>query len=410
MGDFKFNCKHCQQSLEAPQEMFGTVIDCPACNGRIEIPQPAPKHELSIPKAWQPKSKLLLKQGCPGCGKFLAQDEVLCTGCGFNLKTGEKVQKQDICSVKTLREQCTPYLCDVCSVKTSQEQCTRYTAAEFKKLVSKGFEPDEAFIRIMVTFSGRSKQQEISDWEQKLVAISTTDWLLCMSCASRAATYMPKKADTDPGQPHETKELEKKWWRLFKKKDLSHQQSSNIAVASQNPDSQEQGIGKLAGKAVFLPAAVKQKATKLFSSASPKDVVAICEKRKKLMMRDKWEEALPFAAAEAFATGFHPSIMCVGICFDELARAAFQRNKRETALENAEIAIGWYNAAESSMYNDKEGKAEFYAFRGGVFLIKAQLTRDAQTLKNAEADLRRAHELAPSGATRRNLELVKMVR
>ncbi|MFA6716299.1 MAG: hypothetical protein WCS27_13045, partial [Victivallaceae bacterium] len=38
MSDFKFKCPHCQQSLEAPEDMLGTAIDCPSCNGQIQIP------------------------------------------------------------------------------------------------------------------------------------------------------------------------------------------------------------------------------------------------------------------------------------------------------------------------------------------------------------------------------------
>ncbi len=43
MSDFKFTCPYCQQSLEAPQDMLGTVIDCPSCNKRIQIPKPHPR-------------------------------------------------------------------------------------------------------------------------------------------------------------------------------------------------------------------------------------------------------------------------------------------------------------------------------------------------------------------------------
>ncbi len=35
----KFNCPHCDQSLQAPEEMLGTVIDCPNCNKNITIPK-----------------------------------------------------------------------------------------------------------------------------------------------------------------------------------------------------------------------------------------------------------------------------------------------------------------------------------------------------------------------------------
>lgn len=40
MADFKFNCPHCQQQLEAPPEMAGQVIDCPTCKKPIEISLP----------------------------------------------------------------------------------------------------------------------------------------------------------------------------------------------------------------------------------------------------------------------------------------------------------------------------------------------------------------------------------
>jgi len=40
MSDFKFNCPHCEQSLEAPEEMLGQTIECPSCNGSILLPKP----------------------------------------------------------------------------------------------------------------------------------------------------------------------------------------------------------------------------------------------------------------------------------------------------------------------------------------------------------------------------------
>ena len=42
MADFKFNCPHCRQPLEAPDEMLGQIIDCPSCNRRIQLPRPQP--------------------------------------------------------------------------------------------------------------------------------------------------------------------------------------------------------------------------------------------------------------------------------------------------------------------------------------------------------------------------------
>ena len=38
MSDLKFNCPHCNQSLEAPEDLLGKTIDCPSCNGSISVP------------------------------------------------------------------------------------------------------------------------------------------------------------------------------------------------------------------------------------------------------------------------------------------------------------------------------------------------------------------------------------
>jgi len=55
MSDFKFNCPHCEQSLEAPEDMLGQTIECPACNGSIQLPEPEPQRPA-------PKKKIVVRQ------------------------------------------------------------------------------------------------------------------------------------------------------------------------------------------------------------------------------------------------------------------------------------------------------------------------------------------------------------
>jgi len=49
MGDIFFKCEECGQSLDAPDDMAGETINCPACNAEISIPSsstiPAPDPE-----------------------------------------------------------------------------------------------------------------------------------------------------------------------------------------------------------------------------------------------------------------------------------------------------------------------------------------------------------------------------
>lgn len=57
MSEFKFNCPHCQQSLEAPEDMLGQTIECPSCNGSIQLPEPEP--QPSPAPAPTPKKKIV---------------------------------------------------------------------------------------------------------------------------------------------------------------------------------------------------------------------------------------------------------------------------------------------------------------------------------------------------------------
>lgn len=38
MSDIRFECPACKQSLEAPADMGGELIDCPSCNNTLEVP------------------------------------------------------------------------------------------------------------------------------------------------------------------------------------------------------------------------------------------------------------------------------------------------------------------------------------------------------------------------------------
>jgi len=38
MADIDFNCPHCGQNLNGPEEMAGQSIDCPVCSKNFQIP------------------------------------------------------------------------------------------------------------------------------------------------------------------------------------------------------------------------------------------------------------------------------------------------------------------------------------------------------------------------------------
>jgi|GEM_PF-6750609 len=51
MSDIKFDCSWCGQSLEAPEDMGGEVLDCPSCKRRIKIPSATSKQTLQPKKS-----------------------------------------------------------------------------------------------------------------------------------------------------------------------------------------------------------------------------------------------------------------------------------------------------------------------------------------------------------------------
>ena len=62
MSDFKFNCPHCAQSLEAPEDMLGQTIECPACNGSIQLPKPEPQQK---PQMQAPRKRIVVQRHSP---------------------------------------------------------------------------------------------------------------------------------------------------------------------------------------------------------------------------------------------------------------------------------------------------------------------------------------------------------
>ena len=79
MPDIKFNCPHCKQSLEAPEDMLGQTIECPACNGEISIPTQKP---LPAPLAPPPVPQQKRTKECPFCGEDILLSALKCKHCG----------------------------------------------------------------------------------------------------------------------------------------------------------------------------------------------------------------------------------------------------------------------------------------------------------------------------------------
>jgi len=100
MPDFTFDCPHCGQSLEAPEELLGEQMDCPACNGAVQLPRPQPITPPPPAPAKKQLNTLPAKTSgdtrpCPYCGEAILRTAQKCRYCGEFLK-GEREVKTNV--------------------------------------------------------------------------------------------------------------------------------------------------------------------------------------------------------------------------------------------------------------------------------------------------------------------------
>jgi len=81
----KLTCPQCKVRLELDEETFdeysGGSFDCPDCGGKVDVPE-------------TPVSA----KRCPNCSTAMEDDSVICTECGWNMKTGEQLQTSIVSS------------------------------------------------------------------------------------------------------------------------------------------------------------------------------------------------------------------------------------------------------------------------------------------------------------------------
>jgi hypothetical protein len=92
----------CQQQFDARDDLAGKTVRCPKCGSPITIPSPAAaagaarQAAPAVPSMADLLDEVGVKPrvatGCPGCGAAYPPDAVLCVECGFNFRTGRRLE------------------------------------------------------------------------------------------------------------------------------------------------------------------------------------------------------------------------------------------------------------------------------------------------------------------------------
>ena len=65
----KFECPHCSQKIDAPDDLAGSNADCPACGEAITVPSPSKKTEPPPPQL-PPQPKVYVSSDGKTCGPY----------------------------------------------------------------------------------------------------------------------------------------------------------------------------------------------------------------------------------------------------------------------------------------------------------------------------------------------------
>jgi hypothetical protein len=79
----RFDCPSCGRTLNVKDEYAGKKARCPGCKEVLTVPF-APEAAAPQPAA--------AASACPSCGARLSEGAVLCVSCGYDLRTGQKLQ------------------------------------------------------------------------------------------------------------------------------------------------------------------------------------------------------------------------------------------------------------------------------------------------------------------------------
>ena len=95
MKEIKFECPHCAQRLDVPEEYLGETIACPACHGAIQFPESLPAAQNILDNVPPPTPERETKH-CPYCAEEILEQARKCKHCGEILDHALRAERESV--------------------------------------------------------------------------------------------------------------------------------------------------------------------------------------------------------------------------------------------------------------------------------------------------------------------------
>lgn len=103
MPDIEVNCGHCGNIFPVPEESGGLIATCPQCGQQVSVPLPAGGRSGGARLQVRRDTSADGTRPCPACGAPMAEEDIVCVECGYNVRTGRAPREEVPAKSRVLR-------------------------------------------------------------------------------------------------------------------------------------------------------------------------------------------------------------------------------------------------------------------------------------------------------------------
>ena len=151
----RFQCPTpgCGKQLQAREDMEGKNAKCPGCGKAVMVPfalpdspPPEPNRPAPLPEALTPADD---SKSCPGCQATLATRAVICIECGYDFRTGKRIEKVTTSSPPPKRTRKSTLSCPICNAPFALGETVCRTCSRASRTLTESQRPSSQVLEVI---------------------------------------------------------------------------------------------------------------------------------------------------------------------------------------------------------------------------------------------------------------------